>query len=72
MKKPYSAKRWHDNPGGIFSDCGQCTYWKGFCKCDKYEKTIPQELMDKSFPGLENYDPNYCPYRNVKNTTIQK
>lgn len=61
-KKPYSDKRWWDNPMPVFSLCGKCKYWKGFGKCEKLS-TVPDEILDKSFPGTERFDENYCQYR---------
>ena len=63
MKKPYSDRRWWDNPMPISSLCGDCLHWHVFGKCDKYETKVPREVLDKSFPGTENFDENYCPYR---------
>lgn len=65
-KKPYSDRRWWDNPMPIFSLCGKCKHWRGRDKCDKYDSIIPEKVMDKSFPGTEEYDENYCPYRTEK------
>lgn len=65
MKKPYSDKRWWDDPKPISSLCGECALWRGFGKCDKYETKVPKEIMDKSFPGTEKFDENYCPYRTL-------
>ena len=68
-KKSYSDPRWWDNPTPISSLCGKCRYWHGFGKCDKYETKVPQEILNKSFPGTENYDENYCPYREEKSVS---
>lgn len=62
-KKPYSDPRWWDNPGFIFSLCDSCKYGPSG-RCSKYPGgETPKELLDKSFPGTENFDENYCPYR---------
>lgn len=66
MKKPYSDRRWYDNPGFIPSLCGSCKYWRGFGKCDKYQEKVPQEFLDKSFPGTDKFEENYCLYRESK------
>ena len=66
MEKPYSDSRWWDNPKPIFSQCGKCRCWHGFGKCDKYTAGIPEDIMRKSFPGTQNYDKDYCPYREDK------
>ena len=63
MGKPYSDSRWHDNPMPKSSLCAECKYWRGFLKCDKYETKVPREILDKSFPGTEDFDENYCPHR---------
>ena len=66
-EKPYSHPRFWDNPMPVFSQCRDCRYWHGRGKCDKYEPDrVPEEVMDKSFPGTEEYDENYCPYREEK------
>lgn len=65
-KKPYSGRRWFDNPMPISSLCNQCKKWKGRGKCEKYIPQIPSEVIDKSFPGTENFDEGYCPYRENK------
>ncbi len=62
-KKLYSDPRWWDNPMPKSSLCGKCVYWRGFLKCDKYEDRIPDEIRKKSYVGTENFDENYCPYR---------
>lgn len=64
MSKPYSDKRWWDNPMPIDSLCNFCKYDRGFLKCDKYPNGIPQDITDKSFPepGKE-IDKTYCEYR---------
>ncbi|MCI8748492.1 MAG: hypothetical protein HFH67_11625 [Lachnospiraceae bacterium] len=67
-KKLYSDPRWWDNPMPKSSLCPECIYWQGFLKCDKYEQKVPMEVLDKSFPGTENFDENYCPYRTEKTT----
>lgn len=59
----YSDRRWHDNPMPRSSLCGECKYWRGFLKCDKYEQGIPGEIRRKSYSGTEDFDENYCPYR---------
>ena len=63
MEKPYSDKRWWDNPMPIDSMCNFCIYQKGI-ECDKYPKGIPNDILDKSFPepGKET-DKTYCEYR---------
>lgn len=66
-KKPFSDKRWWDNPMPISSDCSSCQYTKGFGKCDKYPEGIPKEMRDQSFPGTENYNRHYCNYRKKGN-----
>lgn len=65
-KKPYSERRWWDNPMPISSLCDKCIYWKGFGKCEKYEDKVPRETLNKSFPGTENFQEDYCPYRRSK------
>lgn len=65
-KKPYSDRRWNDNPMPISSLCNDCAYWLGRGKCKKYEPKIPSEIMDKSFPGIEEFEKNYCQYRKEK------
>ena len=62
-KELYSDRRWWDNPMPKSSMCAECKYGRGFLKCDKYETKVPREILDKSFPGTENFDENYCPYR---------
>lgn len=62
-EKPYSDKRWWDNPMSIMSECAFCYYDRGFGKCDKYPEGIPAEMRDQSFPGTENYKKNYCKFR---------
>ncbi len=62
-KRPYSDSRWRDNPMPISSKCRSCEYYRGARKCDKYPEGIPKEIEDKSFPGIEEYDENYCKYR---------
>lgn len=63
MSEPYSDKRWHDNPGFVPSLCNSCSNWLGRGKCKKYMPKIPNEIMDKSFPGMEEFDEDYCEYR---------
>ena len=64
-KKPYSDRRWWDNPGFVGSLCNNCKFGPAF-ECKKYPNGIPRELLFKSFPGTENFDENYCPYREEK------
>lgn len=66
MDKPYSDRRWHDDPKGIPSLCGTCKHWLGFGKCKKYEGKAPKEILDKSFPNTQKFDENYCEYRQPK------
>lgn len=65
-KKPYSDRRWWDNPMPISSYCNDCKHWKGFGKCDKYENGVPKEILDKSFPNHADFNENYCEYREEK------
>lgn len=65
-KKLYSDRRWWDNPMPISSLCGKCSRWHGFGKCDKYKDSVPEEVLEKSFPGTEKFDNDYCPYRKNK------
>lgn len=65
-KGSYSDRRWSDNPMPVFSLCGKCKYWKGFGKCSMHEPIIPEVIFEKSFPGTEKYDEDYCPYRDMK------
>lgn len=67
MEKLYSDKRWWVDPGAISSQCGECKHWQGYCKCDCYDPEVPREILDKSFPGTEEYDENYCPYIEIQN-----
>lgn len=62
-KKPYSDPRWWDNPMPKSSACGNCKFYQGFLKCEKYNPKIPMAILDKSFPGTEEFDENYCPHR---------
>lgn len=62
-KRPYSDHRWWDNPMPKDSACGRCKFYHGFLKCEKYEPTIPTDILDKSFLGTVTFDENYCPYR---------
>lgn len=63
MGKPYSDKRWWIAPRGITSECGNCIFDFGYGKCEKYPDGIPKEMIDKSFPGTEEYKKKYCKYR---------
>ena len=63
MSKSYEDKRWHDNPGLVPSLCNQCKNWNGRGKCKKYAPKIPDKIMDKSYLGTEQFDENYCLYR---------
>lgn len=62
-KKPYSDSRWWDNPMPVDSACGNCRFYQGFLKCEKYSPKIPMNILDKSFPGTAEFDENYCTYR---------
>lgn len=64
-KKPYSDSRWRDNPQLITSQCSFCLHWHGFGKCDKLG-IVSQDILDKSFLGSKNYDPEYCKYKEIK------
>lgn len=66
MSELYSDRRWYDNPGFIPSLCNDCENWLGRGKCNKYPLKIPKEISDKSFPGTENFEENYCGYREEK------
>lgn len=66
MNKPYSDKRWHDDPGANFSLCGDCRNWLGFGKCKKYDEKVPKEVMDQSFPNTEKFREDYCKHRQRK------
>jgi len=65
MSKPYSDRRWHDNPKPVDSFCNECQEWLGFGKCKRYETGIPKEILQQSFPG-QNYKENYCGYYKPK------
>lgn len=76
-QKPYSHPRWWDNPMPRFSLCDTaCKYRLDILKSEKRgempfvicEKRgeIPWEIFDKSFPGTEMFDENYCQYREEK------
>lgn len=62
-EEPYSHPRWWDNPMPKASACGNCKFYQGFLKCEKYDSKIPMDILDRSFPGTENFDEAYCPYR---------
>jgi hypothetical protein len=62
MTKGYQDKRWTGDPGMVTSRCGDCAFWEGFGKCIKFG-TIPGELIEKSFPGTEKYQKDYCQFR---------
>ena len=64
-KKPYSDRRWWDSPGFIASLCGKCKFGPS-SQCSKFPSGVPRELWVKSFPGTENFEENYCPYREDK------
>lgn len=63
MNKPYSDRRWWDDPRGYASVCPKCIYHYGFGKCEKYPDGIPREVLKQSFPGTENYNKKYCEFR---------
>lgn len=63
MNKPYSDRRWWDAPKGIDSNCNTCKLYLDFAKCEKYPDGIPGEIIDKSFPGMDDYKEKYCKYR---------
>lgn len=69
-KKLYSDPRWWDNPMPKSNLCPECIYWQEFLGCDKYKPEIPMEILKKSFPGTEDFDENYCPYRTEKTMQI--
>lgn len=66
MSKPYTDEKWYDNPGFVPSLCNECPNWLGRGKCKKYISKIPDEILNKSFPGSEKYDEKYCSYRENK------
>lgn len=65
-KKPYSDRRWWDNPMPISSLCNICENWLGRGKCKKYQDKVPREILEKSFPGTERFEEDYCEYRKEK------
>ena len=64
-KKLFSHPRWWDVPVSRTSLCTTCKYWLGFENCIKRGK-VPLEMIKKSFRGSENFDENYCRYREEK------
>lgn len=62
-EEPYSHPRWWDNPMPVSSLCEKCEYCRRGVTCEKYPLQIPDELYDKSFPGTDEFDENYCSYR---------
>jgi len=47
MKKPYSDKRWYENPGlkKIESQCCECKYYNWNRTCKAFPEEIPRELF---------------------------
>lgn len=49
--KPYSDKRWYDDPGGKSAPCTDCVYYKGYYKekgivvCEAFTNGIPVEVI---------------------------
>ncbi len=64
--KPYSNSRWWDNPMPVDSLCNNCKYYQGYLNCGKRKSKIQRDILDKSFPGTEKFDENYCQYREEK------
>lgn len=44
-KRPYSDRRWRDNPGFITAKCGKCKHFNlGTLSCKGFER-IPDEIL---------------------------
>ncbi|MDR1563888.1 MAG: hypothetical protein LBS74_02915 [Oscillospiraceae bacterium] len=56
MQKPYSNKRWHDNPCPIFDlQCNKCKNYFGFGKCKAFPEKIPPELLSDEIKHNKPY-----------------
>ena len=57
MEKPYSDKRWWDNPGfkKIESQCYKCKHynWDGTCKA--FPKGMPKDIIRNDFIHDKEY-----------------
>ncbi len=52
VKKPYSDRRWHDNPGAVLLICSLCEHKgqyipeTGTILCDAFPEGIPDDLLN--------------------------
>ena len=59
-KKPYSDRRWWEEPKAFDSACNSCTRYHGYAKCDTYPDGIPGAVIRQSALGTNNYKEDLC------------
>lgn len=74
--KPYSDKRWHDDPGARVVPCTTCLYYLGYDEedglaiCEAYPNGIPVKVMSELAMGeREKCSPSFK-YENNPNTEL--
>ena len=74
--KPFSDKRWHDDPGARAVPCTKCLhYWKydekvGLGVCDAYPDGIPAKVMSELAMGEREECSSRFRYENNSNTEL--